>query len=102
MKNQMVWTVVKGESLGMIPSFLSLDDPDSAVKQLDKNYQHGGGWHPLKGMRADDKAHLHYPGDPPYKPIGVLEFRDELVVVYECSLVAVFQRDGSFEVSRMD
>lgn len=66
------------------------------------NYQHGGGWRPLKGfiLEADDS--LKYPGDPWMYPLAKAQLRDEIILFYPYSWVAIIQLSRSFEVSRMD
>lgn len=89
--------------VGYIPEFLSVHDPLPAVQQLDANYKHGGGWRPIKGFKMDMKTHaIKYPGDPSYPPIAVIELRDEKIFVYPHAWVAVVQKDGSYEIARMD
>ena len=90
------------ESLGFIPSFLSDDDPRPAREQLDAHYQHGGGWCPQDKFTLGGKGVLHYPGDPPLKPIAMTGLRDEIIRVYPHGYVCVEQPDGDFEVARMD
>lgn len=93
------------EHLGLIPEWLRDDDPDPAWKQIDKNYQHGGGWR-LGAMTAfvmNPKTHvLKYPGDPPLAPLATAQLRDEAIYFYEHAIVAIVQEDGRFEVSRID
>jgi len=92
------------EYAGFLPMFLDLADPDPAAKQIDKNYQHGGGWSAYgagKWAHKGDHA-IKYPGDPVMKPYVEMEIRDEVVCVYDYGLVAIFQLDGTFEVSRCD
>ena len=94
---------VTPEHIGMVPMFLNDDDPDPAAKQLDKHYQHGGGWRPFKGHTMNKKTgSLKYPGDPELHPIAYMKLRDEMVLMYDHAWVAILQRDGSFEVCRMD
>jgi hypothetical protein len=46
---------------------------------------------------------LRFPGDPPYRPAAAADFNGELVIFYpSCSLLAVIQQDGKFEVTRVD
>ena len=99
---QLLHPKVTPEHVGMIPYWLSEDDIDPAWRQLDKHYQHGGGWRPFKGHTMNEDKSLEYPGDPALHPIASMELRDELILMYEYSWVAVVQKDGSFEVCRMD
>lgn len=90
------------EHLGLIPLMLNEDDPAPAAVQLDKGYRHGGGWDPFEGFTLEPNNSLTYPGDPPLRPLAEARLRDELIVFYDCSWVAVIQPDRSFQVSRMD
>jgi hypothetical protein len=91
------------EQLGMLPFFIDPQDPRPAREQLDANYQHGGGWVPVEGFERDERnGKLYFPGDPPMSPIAFMRLRDEMVVFYPFAFVAVVQKDGAFEVARMD
>lgn len=98
------WTLMhKGmtaEHLGLIPSFLDRDDPRPAKEQFNENYI--AGWRPFKGFTKGDNHELQYPGDNPLKPVAVTHLRDEVIILYPYSWVAIFQPDGSFEACRMD
>lgn len=91
------------DDLGFIPSFLDDNDPRKAAEQFHQHYAHGGGWRPQSGFeRVGDTPTLIYPGDPPFKPLAMIDFRDEAIFLYPCAYVGIFQPDGSFEVCRMD
>ncbi len=91
------------EQLGLLPYFIDPQDPRPAREQLDANYQHGGGWLPVAGFTRDPKSgDLKFPGDPSLSPIAFMRLRDEMVVFYPFAFVAIVQKDGSFEVARMD
>lgn len=87
------------EHLGFIPSFLDEADPRPAREQFDERYV--SGWWPLPKFKLDGTT-LKYPGDPPLKPYALIEFRDEIILVYEHDLVVIVQPDGGFEGARMD
>jgi hypothetical protein len=91
------------DELGFLPDMINQCDPRPARVQFDANYQHGGGWHPIRGF-ANKGMVLTYPGDPPLEPIAMWPLHDdEMIVVYKYSLVAVFStKDGTFEVARLD
>ena len=89
------------DELGFLPEMIDQDDPRPAKEQFDANYGHGGGWRPMKGFSVKGFV-LHYPGDPPLEPIAMWPLRDEMIVVYRYGIVAVFQKNGSFEAARMD
>jgi len=93
---------VTREHLGLIPYMLNPDDPRPAREQFDEEYQHGGGWKPFKGHTLRSNNSLEYPEDQPLIPIAEIQFRDELVVIYDFGWVAIIQKDRSFEVCRMD
>jgi len=96
---------VTEEMLGLIPMWLSEDDPRPAKEQLHENYLHGGGWMPFSGFTmadAEDLYWLLYPDDPPTRSLAMCKLRDETIIMYAHAWVAILQKDGSFEVSRMD
>lgn len=91
------------ELAGFIPGFLDEDDARTAAEQLDKNYAHGGGWSPLSGWKFNpEDSSIKYPGDPALRPVVELSLRDERVLIYKHAWVAIVQKDGKFEVARMD
>lgn len=90
------------DHLGAIPSFVDDHDPRSAREQLDTAYKFAGGWQPFHGHVLGSDNSLKYPGDPPLTPLAQARLRDELIVFYPHSWVAVIQPDRSYEVCRMD
>lgn len=91
-----------GDAVGILPQFLDLKDPRPASEQFDGHYQ--SGWRPQEGFTKESRHSftLHYPGDPPFYPIACIPFRAEMIVIYPASYVAIFQKDGTFEICRMD
>lgn len=89
------------DHVGALPDFLSASDPRSAKEQFHSNYGHGGGWNKMSGLVMKGTT-LWYPGDPPFVAIARMDLREEMILVYEHSIVAIVQRDGSFEAARMD
>jgi hypothetical protein len=91
------------EELGLIPHFIDQDDPRPAREQFTDNY---GAWHPIAGFQKytseDGYAGLVYPGDEPLHPIAAFTLRDEMIVIYNHALVAIYDRQGNFEVARLD
>lgn len=93
------------ESLGYLPTLLSVDDPRPLKEQISTNYAHGGGYSPFgdgKWTYDADKHTLHYPEDPPLWPIAQLDVRDETMYVYRHAICCIVQKDGTFVVIRMD
>ena len=90
--------------LGWIPRWLDEDDPDPAWKQIDKHYQHGGGWHPgIDPKLTINKAlGLCYPEDPIQPLLAKCQLRDETILFYPHAFVAIMQKDGSYEICRVD
>lgn len=86
------------EQLGELPSFFDESDPRSAIEQINAKYQ--SGWFPMSGLTMNGFV-LHYPGDPPFRPAAMARFRNEIILLYDCDIVAVVQRDGSFEAARL-
>lgn len=89
------------EHLGFLPGFLSEEDPRPAREQIDANYSHGGGWRPLAGWTREELT-ITYDGDPPMVPFAMAFLRDEKLFFYPYSQVMIIQKDGSFEVARID
>lgn len=86
---------------GFIPSFLYEDDPRSVREQFNERYV--SGWSPFKGFTYDPETFtLTYPEDPPLEAISTMTFRDETIHIYPHAWVAVVQKDGTYEVCRMD
>ncbi len=93
------------DHVGIIPTFFDLDNPDPAVQQIDDNYQHGGGWRPMKKdawKRNEENEELTYPGEPPLEPRAAIIVHDDVVYVYDFGFVSIVHPDGSFEVARVD
>ena len=89
---------------GLLPSFFSERDPRSAREQLHENYAHGGGVNPFTGFQlvAGQRLKLQYPGDPPRHEVSRAQLRDETIVLFEASWVAIIQKDWSYIVTRCD
>lgn len=104
----MVWkkvssTWVDPDTLGYIPNMLSDKDARSAVAQINEAYQYGGGFQPFDGFSRDrETGILTYPDDPPLRPLFSSQLRDEKIEVYEYGWVCVSQKDGTFQVARID
>jgi hypothetical protein len=86
--------------LGYIPDFLDETDPRPAKEQIDDRYI--GGWMPQPGWTIGPDGSFRYPGDPPMVPQVSIEFNGELLLLLRYSFLAIVQRDGSFEVARLD
>lgn len=94
---------VPEEAVGLLPLIFQDWDPRPAKEQAAERYAYGGGWFPFTGfeMNPETKA-ITYPGDPSHHPIAHTQLRDETIYLYPHSWVAVVQKDGSFEIMRMD
>lgn len=90
------------DHLGLIPSFLSETDPRPAAEQINTNYGFAGGWNPQPKFKLLNDGSLEYPGDPVLHPLFESRLRDEHIFVYEYGYTAIVQKDGSFEVCRLD
>lgn len=90
------------EHLGLLPYIFRSSDPRPAREQANDRYSHGGGWSPLSGWTIDEAFRITYPGDSPLLPLARAQLRDETIILYRHSWVAIIQANGSFEVSRMD
>ena len=98
------WT--NEDRLGLIPEIITPLDPRPVRRQIEERYAHGGGYLPIEGFtityKENGTARLHYPGDPAFEEWGRAQINNELVIVFDCALVAIVQPDWSFEVVRMD
>lgn len=97
------FTMVGGnpDDWGFIPTFLDLDDPRPAAEQFQSHYI--GGWNPFEGFTFDiDSGVISYPEDPPMKVRSCIQFRDELILLFDFSWVLIMQPDLSWQISRMD
>jgi hypothetical protein len=95
--------------LGYIPDFLSYGDLSSAKEQFNRNYKHGGGWNPFEGFTLNtSNMQIQYNAgdpeetDPPYEPIAKASLRDEEIYVYPHAWVLILQKNGTYEICRMD
>ena len=88
--------------LGRLPEFLHDDDPRSAIEQLNAGYAFAGGWKRQDGFKLTDANALLYPDDPPMRPLASAKLRDETIILYPYSYVAVIAPDRTFQVCRMD
>lgn len=98
------WTP-EGPFLGFLPQIITDLDPRPVREQIADRYAHGGGWNPFKGFDLRSpatNARLEYPGDPPMRELSRTQIRDETVIFFEYSWVAVVQPTGEWEVVRMD
>lgn len=99
----MIWS--NPENAGLLPLFLSEDDPRPAQEQLHTAYAHGGGFQPFRGfelVRHGAGYALQYPGDPLMLEVARAQLRQELIILFNYSWVAVIQPDETFTVARMD
>ena len=92
--------------LGLIPGFLSEDDPRPASEQVDSNYKKASEWNRWRSLEGftlnPDTLALAYPLDPDMLPIAMTQFRDETIVVYPDAWILILQKDGLFEVARVN
>jgi hypothetical protein len=94
------YRIAPADWLGYIPTFISIDDLRPLREQLNENYI--GGWHPQdKWVMLPDNT-LHYPGEPPMRPVAVTKIRGEALWVYPHGYCAIVQNDGLFEVAHLD
>ena len=113
LRDVMIWEVTEQgrergfdilEGLGFIPTFISANSEDGIAKQIDNNYQHGGGWRHYDGFKMGSQHELisQYPEDPPLFPLAIGTLRGEKLYFYDYAWCAVVQEDGTFEVARID
>lgn len=101
-----MWELFRPDALdwlGYLPQIILHSDPRPVKEQVRERYAHGGGWHPFEGfVFSPEKLTIKYPGDPAYKALARTEVNEETVIVYPHAWVLVLQKDGSYEISRMD
>lgn len=91
-----------------LPSFFSEGDPRPAAEQLNERYSYGGGFAPLDGFTLEGDwtkpagATLRYPEDEPLYELCRARLRDETLIFFESSWLAIIQPDGSFVATRAD
>lgn len=90
---------------GAIPTFLDAADPRPAREQINERYRWGG-WKPFTGFKlvrsAAGEFSLVYPDDPPRRAVAFGQLREELIVLFESDWLMILQRDGSYEIARVD
>lgn len=91
---------ITDEHLGFLPLFLSESDQRPAKEQIHEHYV--SGWHPFNGFTLNGDNSISFPEDPTLVPLAQYKLRDELIVFYDCSWVAIIQPDRSFEICRID
>ena len=95
--------LTKFDVVGLLDSAMDADNPAGAVEQLGASYRHGGGWHEFKGFKLGAGGDsLVYPGDPPMRAVAKAMLRNERIILFESSWVAVVQLGGTLNVARMD
>lgn len=107
MLNRPKWT--NHNVMGYIPAFLNLDDPRPAKEQIDDNYQHGGGWfetsskYELIDWKKDGKCILHFTTyHERNRELSRCKIRDETLIFFEGSWLAIVQPDGKTNMARVD
>jgi hypothetical protein len=96
------------DMLGLLPGMLSLEDERPAAEQFNERYAHGGGWKPTPSTNREARLthgglRLEFPKwVEAFEAVAYTELRDEKIIVYRSSWVAIVQPDGTFEIVRMD
>lgn len=106
--NSLIWQQLHERAsiethLGYIPSFLDGKSDLPAAQQITANYPFGG-WMPFQGFKMLPDGNLSYPSDPPTQALWQthLPKTGEIVTVYEHAWVQIMQKDGTWEVARLD
>jgi len=108
MRAPMVWVMLdtrySPDVLGYIPSFIEEEDERPVKEQFNERYAFGGGWQPSDGWKINDNLVMttKYPEDPPMNPIAMVMVGEETVLMYPHAMIAIIQKDGTYEVARMD
>lgn len=96
------------DHLGYLPSFIDITSPTPLAEQINANYQSGwnsfgqGQWRINRD--AKPAPTLQYPGDPTLFPIAMYHHKptDETLYFYDASIACIMQKDGKFDVARID
>lgn len=89
--------------VGFLPIIFDVNDNRPAREQAADRYAHGGGWSPNREFTVSkDLKSIRYPGDPPLRAVAWAELNDETITVFQHAWVMVTQKDGSYEIARMD
>ena len=89
--------------IGYLPLIFDINDKRPAKEQANDRYAHGGGWQPFKKFKvSEDLKSIQYPGDEPLMALAWAELNDETITVFQYSWVMVTQKDGTYEIARMD
>lgn len=97
----LLFTGCSPEYWGLIPSFLNEEDKRPVKEQFAEHYI--SGWKHFDGFKFDEKNQtLSYHGDPPMKAIGIIWFHDETIILFPHAWVLILQKNGKWEVCRMD
>lgn len=87
--------------LGQVPLWLNENALGTAAEQINKGYAFGG-WQPLPRTTLGEGNTMCYPGDPPQKPIAMIEFRNEKIFAYPSEFWGIVQADGTASFARLD
>lgn len=96
------------DALGFLPEQILATDMRPVREQLQERYAHGGGWKPFNGFKTNqidtaDRMVLSYPGDPPQRMLAECHHPNgEHIRLFESHWLMVQQKDGSYEISRVD
>jgi len=99
---------VSFDMLGLIPSFLSVEDERPAAQQIASSYI--SGWPVFntestkKGFKVleDGSGDLQYLEDPRTRCLYMTKLRDEYIYFYQHAWLRISQPDGSWEIARLD
>jgi hypothetical protein len=106
----LIWTFYNGttpEWIGLVPEIILASDLRPVREQMAERYAHGGGWKPFNkfkiGVGMDNRVVLQYPGDPPLVMWCECQHPNgETVRLFDSAWLMVTQKDGSYEISRID
>ena len=90
-----IWLLRPGvRELGDVPSYLDETDARPAAEQFSER------WRPIDELWRLEGSALHGDGQA-HELLGAIHLRNELVMLFEGSLVAIVQSDRSLEVSQI-
>ena len=90
-----IWLLRPGvRDLGDVPSYLDETDARPAAEQFSER------WRPIDELWRLEGSALHGDGQA-HELLGAIHLRNELVMLFEGSLVAIVQSDRSLEVTQI-
>lgn len=89
---------------GYIVGMIHPNNDEPLWKQIDRNYQHGGGWRPQDKWSFEERdgvMYAQYPGDPELEEIDRLRIGDETLHLFPHSYI-LWTKGDEKQMARCD